>query len=107
MVVWYFDGTTYIGSAVPFPGVLPTQTGSSEGQLTSQATGELRIWALNGINAAWAENLNPAFVGPGWKIGAVGDANLDYSPDIVWRNELSGELVLWTMIGTNLARGTI
>jgi FG-GAP-like repeat/Fibronectin type III domain len=117
MVVWYFNGTTLIGSAVPKPGRIAdtnwklrgtadfTGDGRPDALWHNEATGELRVWSLNGITAEWWENLNPAFVAPNWKIAAVGDATLDWWPDIVWQNEVSGELVLWTMVGTNLVRG--
>jgi hypothetical protein len=114
MLVWYFDGTTLIGSGVPTPGPIAdtnwklrgtadfTGDGQPDALWHNEATGELRLWTLDGINLVSWKNLTPAFVWPNWKIAAVGDANMDSWPDIVWQNDATGELVLWTMVGADL-----
>jgi hypothetical protein len=117
MAVWYFNGTTQIGSVLPNPSKVADVNwklkgmadfngdGKADALWHNEATGELRVWMLNGINAVSAANLNPAFVAPGWRISAVGDATMDNWPDIIWRNEQTGALVLWKMVGLNLISG--
>jgi hypothetical protein len=56
---------------------------------------------MNGTTAT-AVTTTPGAVGPGWRIMAVGDANLDGAPDLVWENESTGQVVIWAMIGANM-----
>jgi hypothetical protein len=117
MLVWYFDGVTLLRTATPSPGRIAdlnwqlagtadfTGDGRPDALWHNQATGELRVWQLIDINHFATHALNPMFVGTGWKIAALGDANLDGSADILWRDEASGGLVLWTMDGLNQTGG--
>ena len=41
-----------------------------------------------------------------WKMAGVGDFNGDGKPDILWRHQVSGQIVLWFMDGANLRSGT-
>jgi hypothetical protein len=36
----------------------------------------------------------------------VGDYNADSKPDIVWRHQVSGQIVVWFMNGPDLISGT-
>jgi hypothetical protein len=117
MVVWYFNGTVFSHAAVPSPARIAdtnwklkgtgdfNRDGQPDALWHNEATGELRVWTLNGITVASAGNLSPAFVAPNWRVAAVGDANLDLWPDIMWQNVATGQLVLWSMSGANLANG--
>jgi hypothetical protein len=117
MAVWYMNGTTQVSTVTPSPGRVADTNwklrgtadfngdGRPDALWHNEGTGELRVWLLNGVGAFSAVNLSPGFVAPGWKIAAVGDANLDNWPDIVWQHETSGGLVLWRMVGTNLVSG--
>ena len=117
MVVWYFNGTTYTHFGTPNPARIADinwklrGTGDFNGDgrpdalWHNEATGELRVWFLNGLNVMSVTNLTPKYVASNWKVAAVGDVNRDGWPDIVWQNYVSGELVLWTMQGAKQLGG--
>lgn len=117
MLVWYFNGVTLIGAATPSPASVPdlnwklrgtadfTGDGRPDALWQNDASGELRLWVLNGITAVSAVDLTPSSVAPNWRVVALGDANLDGHPDIFWENDVTGALVLWTMNGTTQIGG--
>ncbi len=41
--------------------------------------------------------------GPGWNIAGVADFNGDGCPDILWRNQTTGDVAVWYMHGNTLA----
>ncbi len=117
MIVWYFDGLTVARTGTPSVGTIAdtnwklagtadfTGDGKPDAIWHNIVTGELRMWTLNGISVVSSVNLNPAFVAPNWKVAAVGDAGGDGRPDIVWRHDSTGQLVMWQMVGTNQVSG--
>lgn len=72
----------------------------------NETNGDLRIWTMSGLTATGSFSVmfngSPVYVGPPWKIVAVGDANLDGAPDIFWENNTTGQVVVWAMSGANL-----
>jgi hypothetical protein len=40
-----------------------------------------------------------------WRLAATGEMNEDYQVDLVWRHDISGEIVIWTMSGHHVATG--
>ena len=117
MTVWYFNGVNHVRTATPGPGRIAdlnwklagtadfTGDGRPDALWHNHATGELRVWGLNGINHVSTPTMNPLFVASGWKVAALGDANFDGRPDILWQSDLSGGLVLWKMNGTTQMSG--
>ncbi len=117
MRVWYFNGVNLVRVGTPSLGRIPevswklagtadfTGDGRPDALWHNHATGELRIWQLIDITLVGVLTPNPKFVGPTWRIAALGDADLDGKADIVWQDAASGGLVLWTMNGVNLTGG--
>jgi hypothetical protein len=60
--------------------------------------GQTAIWIMNGHSLAQAPVVLPA-VGSSWRLMGVGDLNKDGHPDLVWRNEVSGDNAVWFMGG--------
>jgi hypothetical protein len=113
MSVWYFNGTTMTHWTAPNPPRVAdtnwkmrgsadfNRDGQPDALWHNEVTGEVSVWLLNGVNYVGGGYLTPKVVPANWKIVAVGDTNFDGWPDIVWRNDLTGELSLWAMQGTN------
>jgi hypothetical protein len=40
-------------------------------------------------------------------VGGVGDFNADGKADILWRNQASGDNLVWLMNGTTIAAGVV
>ena len=116
MLVWYFNGVSRVRTVAPSPARIAdvnwklagtadfTGDGRVDALWHNHATGELRIWQLFDISSVATLAPNPQYVATGWKIAAIGDANLDGKADIVWQDDVTGRLVLWTMNGVNLIR---
>jgi hypothetical protein len=69
----------------------------------NHATGDLILWFMNGISLARWEYMSPSKLpDTNWRIVAVGDADNNGSPDLVWQNHVTGDLVLWRMVGKGM-----
>ncbi|WP_198539623.1 VCBS repeat-containing protein, partial [Chloracidobacterium thermophilum] len=111
--VWLMNGRTR--SAV-IPLVIPGLTaderivgsGDFEGNgqlgllLHRPAAGTARVVAFLGATAVGSRPL--ATPGVEWRPGAVGDYNRDGQPDVVWRNERSGQNVIWLLRNLSLVQ---
>jgi hypothetical protein len=63
-------------------------------------TGQLVVWYLNGATVINWSFLNPwQAADTNWKARGMGDFTGDGRPDIVWHNEVTGDLSLWEMNG--------
>jgi hypothetical protein len=72
-----------------------------------EGTGALVVWLMNGTVVTSGTFTNPASVGDtSWKVRATGDFDGDGKPDLVWRHQGSGQIVMWFMDGLNLSLGT-
>ncbi|MBE9032200.1 FG-GAP repeat protein [filamentous cyanobacterium LEGE 11480] len=78
----------------------------------NQATGENAVWFLNNtqfVNNPGAPQLGqdfaylPSITDPNWDIVAIGQFNGDDQADLVWRNRVTGDNVVWFLNGTNFA----
>lgn len=117
IAVWYMNGVSLVRTASPSPDrvtdlnwkLAGTADFSGDGRPDAlwhnQATGELVIWQMIETSHIATLTPNPRYVAPGWKIAAIGDANLDGKTDIVWQDDASGGLALWRMNGANLISG--
>lgn len=115
LLVWFLNGATVVSTAFANPSTIAdlnwklkgvadfTRDGRPDFLWHNEATGELRVWTMNGLSVVTSQNLVPPAVGPGWRIAAVGDSNRDGWPDIVWQHETTGQLVLWAMVGRQVA----
>jgi hypothetical protein len=114
VLAWYMNGTQMASAVWLNPTPLPDAnwkvrgvadfSGDGQGDLLwhNHRTGELLIWVMNGTVPAQAVTPSPSAVGPGWRIMAVGDGNLDGAPDIFWEHESTGQVVVWAMIGAQM-----
>jgi hypothetical protein len=117
MIIWYFNGTTYQGQGTPsIPRIADTnwklkgtadfdRDGRFDALWHNEATGELRFWRMNGASVLTLMPHSIGLVANDWKVAAIGDANNDLWPDIVWQNYTTGQLVLWAMQGTTIMSG--
>jgi hypothetical protein len=67
------------------------------------ATGERRIWLMNGTT--YTSSVSLGFVPPAWSIAASGDFTGDGKPDLVWQNHSTGQRAIWVMNGTTTGIG--
>jgi len=75
--------------------------GQSDLVLRNQATGQNKIWLMNGTTLA-SEVFTTTLAGSNWQIVGTGDFNSDGQPDLVWRNQTTGQNTIWLMNGTTL-----
>lgn len=69
-------------------------------------TGALQVWRMNGT--AFVEGLTPTpsvLADLSWVSGGTPDLDRDGDPDLLWRNQTSGNLVVWLMDGTSRVCG--
>jgi hypothetical protein len=110
-VVWYLNGTTYLGWASFLT------LADSNWQLVASAdinrdgawdliwrnrvTGQNVVWYLNGTTLVNSEYL-PGVADLNWQLVASADVNQDLAPDLIWRNNVSGQNVIWLMNGATI-----
>lgn len=62
--------------------------------------GKNTIWLMEGINKVNGINLDP-ITNTSWKLQGVGDFDHStYTDDLLWRNQKTGQTLVWTMDGT-------
>jgi hypothetical protein len=62
---------------------------------------------MNGVTLTSGTFLNPAALEDvNWKMAGTGDVDQDGGPDIVWRHQVVGQVVVWFMNGITLESGT-
>jgi hypothetical protein len=84
-----------------------TGDGSLDAVWRHAGSGELVLWTMEGTVRLSGVPLNPARVPDlNWGIKASGDFNQDGKDDLIWRHEVSGQLVVWYMDGRTLTSGT-
>jgi hypothetical protein len=75
----------------------------------NDTTNETKAWLMNGSRLKTSptvvdENGRPIFVGLPWRIVGTGDFDYDGRQDILWHNDSSNELQIWTMAATQIVR---
>lgn len=74
----------------------------------NEITGGLALWYMDGPARTGVVFMSPSPVTPlNWKIVGAADFNGDGKPDLVWQNQATGALVLWTMDGPNRTSVTV
>ncbi len=73
-------------------------------------TGQVEFWLLGGPTGTTRQGAPVPLTGAGplaldWNLAATADFNADGHPDLVWRNQVSQNIVIWTM-GEGGAPGT-
>jgi hypothetical protein len=112
LYVWLMDGTTAVSGTYLTPNSnvdagwqidgLADFNGDGEADILwrHKRTGDLHVWFMKGTKAAGASDLVPARVADRrWRIARVADLNEDGKTDILWRNQQTGDLVVWYMNG--------
>lgn len=124
--LWRMDGATRVGEVfldpdLPGPEWVLAATddfdtagapwngpdGRTDALFQNTATGELQVWLLQGetrVGPALPVTGAPT-PGPSWAVVAAADFNADGSPDLLWRNLTSQQLVIWTLNGTAVVGG--
>ncbi len=64
------------------------------------ATGRNAVWSIDGARLLQSRALSPAVADTNWQIVATADFNGDARPDLLWRNDDTGQNVVWYMNGT-------
>src|SRR6185436_12560539 len=67
----------------------------------NQSTGAMQFWLMNGLTRGTTSSLAGASPPPvNWTLAAAADFNHDGQPDLLWRDETTQQLVIWTMSAT-------
>jgi hypothetical protein len=88
----------------PPPPILPrsdfNRDGSSDLVLRDDRTGNHEVWFLERYARTGAQPFSPARpVDGNWRLVGVNDFGGDDGPDVLWRNDDSGQLALWILGG--------
>ena len=115
-LVWYMEpggnaiaSETLIGREVADPNWSLSGTGDLDGDgktdiiLRNETADQIVAWYMNDDGTIKGESLiGRSFGDNNWKIEATADFNGDGKTDIVLRNALAGQNLLWTMDGANI-----
>ncbi len=118
IVVWTMDGTTRLQGQFTSPDILGVEwrvagTGDFNGDQKSdilwqrEPDGFLHVWYMDGVNRTAEADLTPQLPPakqPDWRVYVVEDYDGSGRPDLVWRNETSGRVVMWFMDATGINR---
>ena len=115
--VWIMNGTTRLGApwaALSLPQAPWQLVGTDDFNMDAWQDGVFRHPLTGAVQLAlMVGNVGPTFglvlpntPGPQWTIDATADVNHDGSPDLLWRDTSTGELLVWTMNRTQ-QQGTI
>ncbi len=113
IVVWYMNDATRTGVASIQPpmsdgnwllGAVADLSGDGRPDLVWQhrTSGLLVAWTIVGGVRTKAAVLSPSTLpasGLGWRIVSAPDLNDDGKPDLLWRHETTGDLLVWYMNG--------
>jgi hypothetical protein len=125
--VWRLSGNTVVGTeslsagcgsgdncSTSFKAVLTADfnaDGQSDILWHNAASGELRMWLLNGTMVTSSPSLSwqcgaSDGCSTSWRIVSAGDVNADGRPDLLFHNAATGELRSWLLNGQGAVSGT-
>ena len=120
LVVWYMHEVTLDTGTFLTPRALAdvrwkvagvadfNQDGKPDILWHHEASGEAVIWYMDGSAMTGGTFTSPnGLADVDWRVGALGDYNLDGKPDIVWRHQTSGENLVWFMDNATLLSSTL
>jgi hypothetical protein len=86
------------------------QDGSADIVWHHALTGEVQIWFMNGSNLVRRATLDARDGGPTmatapWRLAGTGDFNRDGNADLLWHNNLTGDVVAWYLRGSSRVGG--
>jgi hypothetical protein len=113
LYVWLMDGATAVSGVY----LTPSSNADTRWQIAGlgdfngdgtadilwrhKRTGDLYVWFMKGATAVSASYLVPTRVTElRWQIARLADLDGDGKVDILWRNQATGDLVVWHMNGT-------
>jgi hypothetical protein len=113
-LVWFMDGTTFSS----FQNITPTIADPNwkivaVGDFNSDSkpdilwrnssTGQTVVWQMDGTTFSNFTTITPTIADASWKIVGTGDFDGDGKTDLLWRNSVSGQAVVWLMNGTTFS----
>jgi hypothetical protein len=116
--VWTMGGTVREASRLVTPDVPSADwklavtddfddDGRTDMVFRNQVSGSMMFWMMNGVDRVGGAALGGATPPPAsWTLAAAADFNHDDKPDLLWRDETTQQLLIWTMNGPNYT-GTI
>lgn len=118
LAVWYMEGVTATGAALLSPSQAPLNwkivgaadvDGDGKPDLLWQdpTSGRVGVWYMDGIVAKATAALVPGQVPTNWSIGGVGDFDGDGQPDVLWQDQLAGNLAVWYLDGVTATHGAL
>ncbi len=112
-VVWLMNGTTRLSEAPIEPAAPQSATrqvsgvddfdgdGKNDLAFWDSATGAVEFWLMDGATRPGDPvPLTGGSQSPPWRLAATADFDRDGWPDLLWRNESTQKLVVWTLDGT-------
>lgn len=108
--VWTMQGTTVIATDV-FIGTTSTpawqvraaadfnRDGNADLLLQNTSTGTIYIWTMSRTTVLSRENFVRTTSSPAWLVVGAGDFNTDGQPDLLFQNQATNQVVVWTMNG--------
>ena len=66
----------------------------------NQISGDVYYWQTNASGPTATRGYLSQGISSDWKIAAVSDVNGDGQPDLIWQNQMSGDVYYWQMNGT-------
>lgn len=110
--VWIMNGTSFV-SSTPLPPRVGTawkivgvadfnSDGKPDILWRNETTTENQIWYMNGVTQLGATAALRSFGDNLWQVVGTGDFNGDVYPDIFWRNQTTGQNVVWYMKGETI-----
>ena len=118
LYVWFLDGTVTTTGAFLTPSAFADTRWqirgiadfNGDGKVDvlwhEQTTGDLYVWFLDGTVTTTGAFLTPSrLADTRWQIRRVADFDKDGKVDVLWHNQVNGELFVWVLDGTVTTTG--